>query len=151
MDQRVLDQASDYAFARLNEVGGDIGRIPEVLRTLVLVYRAQRIIDDGGLEYFYLSDYPGQPSYIEFVEAYQRIGAQRAAECIRRSSQLFGVPQPHKNRVARQAVLSDQQSREVQVLKWLNGDICGDASVWESLAVYATDHGDEFGLGRSDF
>jgi hypothetical protein len=149
MDQRILDQASDYAFSRLKEARGDIAQLPEALRTLVMVYSAQSAIDDGGLEYFYLSDYPGQPPYGELVEAYRRIGADRAAECIQRSAQLFGLQEPHKNRAARQAFLADKGSHGAHELKRLGDDICGDMSVWESLGDYVVDHGAEFGFGPS--
>lgn len=50
METDVLDLASDAAFTRLKDAGGDPGALSEILRTFVFVYSAQGIIDNGGLE-----------------------------------------------------------------------------------------------------
>lgn len=85
----LLDRLSEHAFARLAELGGDPDALPDAARTLVVVSCAQGIIDNGGLEYFFESDFPGEPPYAMFVEAYRLIGASSAADCIERAVAMF--------------------------------------------------------------
>ena len=60
-DRTSLIKAADYAFRRFEEVGEQIDRLSDPLRTFVIVYSAQGLIDNGGLEYFFASDFPGNP------------------------------------------------------------------------------------------
>lgn len=146
MDADVLDFASEAAFARLKDAGGDLTALSEPLRTFVLVYSAQGIIDNGGLEYFYLKDFDGQPAYGEFVEAYSRIGASSAAACIDRSSRLFGISDAHKHEAKRELFLIDETGKGLQQLKFLSDEVCGDASVWECLRLFVATNRTEFDL-----
>ncbi|ULU25305.1 DMP19 family protein [Dyella terrae] len=144
MDTDVLNFASDAAFARLKDAGGDLSSLSVALRTFVMVYSAQGIIDNGGLEYFYLKDFDGQPAYDEFVEAYARIGASSAANCIDRSSRLFGISDPHMHEAKRELFLMDETGKGLQQLKFLSDAICRDASVWECLCSFVAANRTEF-------
>lgn len=146
MSSSILEEAADLAFGRLNEAKGDIWALPEALRTLVMVYSAQGIIDNGGLEYFYLRDFPGQPPYSEFAKAYARIGAHSIADCIERSSLLFGLSNPHTNEAAREAFIRKNDGDDVRTLKQLSDQVCGDASVWAFLHAFVIKNRAEFCL-----
>ena len=131
-----LDQASEFAFARLKGAGGDISSLPTPLQTVVIVTSAQGIIDNGGLEYFYESDFDGTPPYSLFVEAYRRIGAESAATCIENSQRMFQIDQAHQHEKKRQEWLEAVRNNEDHEFVKLSRMICGDESVWKKLAEY---------------
>ena len=89
-----LERASAYAAERVREAGGDVSQLPEPVQTVVVVDTAQGIIDNGGLGYFFESDFPGNPPYSFFVEVFRRIGAESVASCIEQTSRMF----PSRNR-----------------------------------------------------
>src|SRR6478752_7638559 len=95
MNDSVLGQPYDYAVSRLAAVGGHLDALPVPLQTLLVVESAQGMIDSGGLEYFYEADFPNNPPYTLFVEAYRRIGAEAAASCIETTSLMFPFEDPH--------------------------------------------------------
>lgn len=95
MNESLLDRASDFTFAQLKLVDGDITRLAIPIQTVAIIYSAQAVIDNGGLEYFYESDFDGTPEYSFFVEIYRRIGAESAASCIEESAAMFPFAQPN--------------------------------------------------------
>jgi hypothetical protein len=142
MDQAtLLDRASDEAFARLEAVGGDLAALPIPIQTVVVIYSAQGVIDNGGLEYFYENDWPGQPAYSSFSDAYRRIGAVEAAECIERTASLFPFAEPHRYEGWRRRFLERGSPPEFRTL---SDRICGDETVWEKLAAYVIAHRSAF-------
>ena len=72
--------ASDAADVELKRAGNDVTRLSEPHRTVVVIHAAQGIIDNGGLIYFFESDWPGTPPYSVFSDAYRRIGKTDAAD-----------------------------------------------------------------------
>lgn len=136
MSQPLLDRASEYAFARLEEAGGDLRQLAEPVQTVVAVYTAQGIIDNGGLEYFYESNFPGNPDYSFFVDAFRRIGAESVASCIEDSSRLFPFPQPQLHEAKRQQWLDGVKDNESHEFVRLSRQACGDQSVIPRLAEY---------------
>jgi hypothetical protein len=140
-----LDAASNVAFARLREAGNDPTRLREEFRTVVVVYGAQGVIDNGGLQYFFESDWPGQPPYALFSEAYRRIGADLAAECIDRATAMFPFPEPHL--AARRRLAFLESLAEDHELFALGDAICGNATVWLKLEEYVRDNEPIFGDG----
>ncbi len=96
-----LNRATVYANECVNEAHGDISRLTLPVQTVAMIDTAQGIIDNGGLEYFYESDFPGTPPYSFFVEAYRRIGAEAAASCLEASVRMFPFPEPHLHEAKR--------------------------------------------------
>jgi hypothetical protein len=144
MTESLLDKASDYAFARLKEVGGDVSRLPMPLQTVVVIYSAQGVIDNGGLEYFYESDFDGTPEYSFFVNAYRRIGAESAAACIEESAAMFPFGQPHLHEAKRQQWVDGVRDDENHMFVKLSRKICGDQAVFLELAEYVGANSDAF-------
>lgn len=136
MSSSALDAPYDYAVACLEAAGGVIGALPVPLQTLLLVESAQGIIDNGGLAYFYESDFPHTPPYSDFAEAYRRIGAESAALCIEASSLMFPFEDPHFFEPLRELWLERLQADQTQEFARLNAQVCGDTTVWEKLAAY---------------
>src|ERR687890_591346 len=90
-----FDRALDYALAEVSRIG-DLRKLPARLRTVVLVHAAQGIIDNGGVQYFFESDFPGQPPYSVFVDAYHTIGAEDEAQALADAVKLFPFANPHR-------------------------------------------------------
>ena len=84
---------------------GDPDNLPSPVRTVVLVHAAQGLIDNGGLQYFFESDFPGQPPYSVFVEAYRAIGANGEADALADAVNLFPFADPHRSRERRENFL----------------------------------------------
>jgi len=144
MSPSSIDEPYDFAVVRLDAVGGDITALPVPLQTLLLVESAQGIIDNGGLAYFYEADFPNNPPYSDFVDAYRRIGAESAAVCIEASSLMFPFADPHFFAPLRELWLEKLRADHAQEFSRLNERICGDATVWEKLVAYVQLHRDAF-------
>jgi hypothetical protein len=129
-----LDHASDVAFAQLKVVGGDIFGLEEPLQTVVVIYSAQGIIDNGAFPYFFGNDFPGKPPYSLFIEAYRRIGAIDAAANIGRAAAMFPFPQPHLSVKKRRAFM-DSLEEDCEFFA-LGDRVCGDETVWRKLERY---------------
>jgi hypothetical protein len=140
MNTSPIDESYDYAVVCLDAVGGDIAALPLPLQTLLLVESAQGIIDNGGLAYFYEADFPNNPPYADFVDAYRRIGAESAALCIEASSLMFPFEDPHFFAPLRELWLEKLRADQAQEFSRLNERICCDATVWEKLADYVDRH-----------
>lgn len=144
MNELLLDKASDYAFARLTEVGGGVSCLPIPLQTVVVICSAQGLIDNGGLEYFYESDFDGTPEYSFFVNAYRRIGAESAAACIEESAAMFPFDQPHLHESKRQEWIDIVRDDENHTFMKLSRRICGDSTVFQKLSEYVGANRDDF-------
>ena len=145
MPDSPLDQPYDYAVSCLAAAGGDVEALPLPLQTLLLVEMAQTLIDSGGLEYFYEADFPNNPAYDVFVQAYRRIGAESAADCIEASALMFPFAEPHFFEELRQGWL--EKMRIDPQFAGLGERITGDASVWQKLSQYVQRNIDVFGAG----
>lgn len=140
----LLDRASDFAFARLKEAGNDISRLPIPLQTVAVIYSVQGIIDNGGLEYLFESDFDGTPEYSFFVEAYRRVGAESAASCIETAAAMFPFPQPHLHEDKRQQWLENVRDDEGHLFVKLSRKVCGDEAVFAKLAEYVDSNQNAF-------
>lgn len=144
MTQSVLDDAIEYARTLLPAVEQNAAHLPEPMRTVVIVSAAQGIIDNGGLEYFFESDFPHHPPYSLFVEAYRRIGADAVSRCIELSSAMFPFPQPHLHEAQRQQWIESIGDNEAHAFALLSREACGNEVVYEKLAEFVDRHRDAF-------
>lgn len=144
MTDSPTDKAYDYAVSRLAAAGGDMEALPVPLQTLLIVEAAQTMIDSGGLEYFYEADFPNNPPYEAFAQAYRRIGAESAAACIEASALMFPFAEPHFFEELRQVWLEKLRVDPRQEFARLGERIAADASVWEKLSQYVQSNLDAF-------
>jgi len=100
------------------------------LQTVIAVEAAQGIIDNGGLEYFYESNFAGTPDYRFFVSAYRRIGAEAAATCLETTAAMFPFDKPHLNETSRSRWLDNVCGDEEQLFVQLSRKVCGDQTVY---------------------
>lgn len=104
----------DFAFEQLERSGDDVSRLALPVRTIVVIVSAQGVIDNGGLHYFFESDFPGCPAYETFVDAYLEIGAVEAARALAEAVALFPFGEPHKAIAARNEFMDsfDDEARK---------------------------------------
>ena len=137
-----LDRASAIAFKRLEDARGDLASLPEPSRIVAIIYSAKGVIDNGGFEYFFESDWPGRPPYSLFSDAYRRIGADVAAECIAQATSLFPFADPHLAGDRRRSFIASLPKHS-EFLS-LGDSVCGDRRVWEKLEAYVKRHESAF-------
>jgi hypothetical protein len=133
-DTSELDRAIMGAIARL-EAAGSLSALSPVDQTILVVHGAQGVIDNGGLQYFFESDWPDHPAYSSFSEAYRRIGATAAADRLDRAVAMFGFPDPHLFEERRQLRL--EHLRKDAAWNDLDSQLCGDVTIWEKLEEYS--------------
>ena len=136
----ILEEPYSYALGRLEAANGDLQLLPIPLQTLLLVESAHGIIESGGLEYFYDADFPNNPPYELFVEAYRRIGAEAAAACIETTARMFPFDEPHLFAPLRQVWLEKLRVDPLQAFARLSEGVCADDSVWAKLDDYVERH-----------
>jgi hypothetical protein len=70
--------------------------LPPAGRVIVMIWTADGIIGNGGLRYFFESDFPDGTLFTDFITAYAAIGAVDCANALRTALTLFpgGYPQP---------------------------------------------------------
>lgn len=142
----ILDRASDIAFSHLDDAGGDLSKLSMAEQTVVLIYTAQALIDNGGFQYFFERDFPGRPPYSTFSIAYSRIGAKVAASNIEKAASLFPVANPHLCSEKRNKFLGTLD--ETSDLISLGDELCGDSSIWENLEKFVRENEAAFKMGR---
>ena len=148
MPEPNLDAAIDLALERLQQAGGDPRGLSAPMRTVALIASAQGVIDNGGLRFFLENDWPGQPPYGLFVEAFRTIGATAEAQAIGAACEAVDREQPERQREARLAFLAEAGSAE-RFAAWEASMV---SDVWALLARYVQEHplafSDELEEGR---
>jgi hypothetical protein len=132
-----LDIATDLAFAELDKADGNIQELGDPFKTIAIVCSAQGIIDNGGLEYFFENDFPNNPPYQMFIDAYSNIGASTEAECIEKALPFFEVPNPETATAARIKFINSLPEDYSHEFQKISGSICGSEAVWTLLGKYA--------------
>jgi len=135
MADDLLDAAADRAFAKLKRAGGDPRSLEDPFRTVAIIYSAQGVIDNGGLRYFFESDWPGQPAYVVFAKAYRNIGATAHALAIEEAAKVFEFPNPEREATRRSESLSGAEGDRIDAIDRKLGE-----DVWALLAEYARSH-----------
>ncbi|MBD9406507.1 DUF4375 domain-containing protein [Acidovorax sp. ACV02] len=144
MTQSLLERASAYTTAKVLEADCCVSRLPEALQTVVVINTTQGIIDNGGLEYFYESDFPANPPYSFFAETFRRIGVESVASCIDEGSRMFPFPEPHLHEAKRRTWLDSVKDDEAHPFVHLSRKARGDELVFQKLAEYVDRHRDAF-------
>ncbi len=129
----------------LSKVNDDPQQLDFPYQTVVVLYSAQGIIDNGGFQYFFESDFQVKLPYSIFSQAYKRIGAFKAAENIDRAVEMFGFKNPHLNCKKRNKFLDNNNSRDSEFTK-LGTEICGDEMIWDLLVGFVIKHSKSFNL-----
>lgn len=144
MTKSLYERASAYATARIQAAGGDPTLLSLPEQTVVVVETVQGIIDNGGLEYLYENDFPGNPPYSFFVDSFRRIGADSVASCVETTAAMFPFPEPHLHCDARLEWLDKVREDTSHEFVRLSRLACGDESVFPKLEAYVQQNRDAF-------
>jgi len=104
-DDKLIDEVSDQLYERIGKES--IFSLPWVSQVVVVVFAAQGYIDNGGFIYFFEGDFPGDPPYSVFADAFRAIGADESAECIEVAASEFPFSDPHLHGDARRDYLRE--------------------------------------------
>lgn len=103
----VIDEAFKSAVREIDS-GARLFDLTPLKQVVLVVMGAQGVIDNGGFQYFYEADWPNKPPYSLFINAFKEIGANKVADCIAESVELFPFPNPHLAVDARNVFLDSQ-------------------------------------------
>jgi hypothetical protein len=124
------------AYERLASVGGDPLKLNEPFRTVVLADTALGLIGNGGLDYFFESDFPECPDYSVFVAAFQNLGLTYLADGLRELISLFPFQAPHKELELRRTFLESAGPEFLDAVEGLNQQVWQDPSINDRLQSY---------------
>lgn len=111
-------------YQALDEANNQLGLLSEPCRTVVVVDTAAGIIGNGGLAYFFELNFPGDPDYGLFVDAFRRAGLGEIADRLAGLVASFPFDAPHTSSKRRTAFLEDRpaefesQMRQLENLVW---------------------------------
>jgi len=141
-----LDLAAEGLYRELELLDNDLSKIPEVTRPIALLYMFQGMVDNGGFRYPMETDFPGNPPYSAFVDAYRRIGALDAAAALEQAVALFPFEHPERDADARNHFLDslgDDEFEDSEFSK-LSDRVCGDKTIWIRMDEYVARHRNDF-------
>jgi len=133
-EKSLLDLAAEHTYKKLEEFGGDSSKLDIPKQTVAVLYSAQAIIDNGGFQYLFENDFPLNPPYSQFVDAYRRIGSNEAAARLEKAVAMFPFEDPHMHQERRLEFMEtlEEDSEFVE----LGNEVCGDETVWSNLEQY---------------
>src|SRR5262245_12215143 len=83
---------ADTTFKRILKQYGDKvdpSKIPKPQQTVMLVYHSHGIIGNGGFQYLFEGDFPGDPGFLLTRQAYKTIGASDASAAFAKAFAVF--------------------------------------------------------------
>lgn len=109
-----MNSISDKVFSQYGELANQkgISSLPEPWRTVIAIYTAQGIIDNGGFAYFFESDFKGGNDFKTIINSYRNIGLEEHAKSIENVLSLFPENRPHV----------DTSERDGFIYKYLSGN-----------------------------
>jgi hypothetical protein len=120
------------AFADLQQV--DL--LPPQCRDVVLVYSAWGIIENGGFEYFFEADFPGNPAFEVFTNAFRGVGLEEIASDFSDLVALFPFSEPHKHVQKREEFLSSESASFMDAMKKLERRIAQHDNIEATLNTF---------------
>ena len=134
----MFDKIVDFCQRKYKKAGNDISKLSFPEQVVLAIYSAQGVIDNGGFQYFFESDFPNKPDYAVFIRAYAEIGAVREAEILETAVSMFGFPDPHLH-IEKRRYFLDQLDEEAAFFK-VEDELCGNGDIWKKLTKYACQH-----------
>lgn len=139
MTEDQLSAALEVAHAKMKVAGG-LQNVARPIQVAIIVSTVQGIIDNGGLQYLYESDFEDQLPYSAFVDAYREAGASDAADLLERSYRLFPFESAHLFETERQKWLDDVSEIADHEFNQLSDRLVGHPSVESKLMEYMDQH-----------
>ena len=131
-----LTSAASVASEHLDAAGGSIQDLDEPYRTFLAVWSAQGLIDNGSMTHFFESDFPGNPSYSVFIDAYRQIGADNAAICLEKAVVSFPFDHPERQIDKRKEFMDAHYDEKKFTVGFWDHSFAGEETVFEKLLSY---------------
>jgi hypothetical protein len=123
-------------------------QLSEPLFTVWAVEKAVGVICNGGSQYFFENDWPEKPEYAVFIDAFRRIGASEAADCLEDAVQMFPSDAPHLDCAMRRdhmEFLRKKEGVDESILDKLGDRIIDlEPETFAQIASYIRQHIDYF-------
>jgi len=151
-EQKIVSAASRAVHREFKKLGSKVERLPIEFQTFLIVESAQGIIDNGGLQYFFESDWDGKPPYSYHCDAYERIGAVEAAAHLVAAANMFPFADPHLQRERRLSAMEELWESEDGQFAEFDFRLCGNEIIWRKLYEYVLEHSEKFKVaGKSRY
>ena len=146
-DDDLLTSTADLVFTDV-EGPAAIDLLPRRRQVFAIIYSAQGVIDNGGFQYLFESDWPNNPAYSRFSDAYREIGATDVADWLDEAASMFPFRDPHLHRAARVRYLREFCVEGDSPMGVLSGKaIDASGRVFTCLAEYVRTHESDFARG----
>ncbi|MEX1224359.1 MAG: DUF4375 domain-containing protein [Pirellulales bacterium] len=143
MKRDIISEASSIVHRKLKSVDHDFTALPGSLQTFLRVEVVQGILDNGGLQYFFESNFEDEQPYANFVDSYREIGAGDEAIALEKAVAFFSFPNPHLDSEQR-CIVMESLWRDVPEFADIDNLLCGNKAVWDKLAAYVLANREEF-------
>ena len=136
----IIDEIFNRLTTRYGEVEEQLDSLPLSAQIFIRVLAAQGVIDNGGYRYFFGADWPGNPPYSLFIDAYRAIGCGEQARELERVVGTFPFGDPHLHKGKRKWFMRTNYDQEKFEVRGWGDELCGDERVWEKLAQFCEKH-----------
>lgn len=144
MDRETVSKAFDKAIVLLENANDDFSCLPGSVANYIMVYSAQSILDEGGYYYFFEANFPKEPPYSWFVEAYHAIGCEKQAADLARVVSTFPFEDPHLDAVKRGSFMDMNFDVKADEVRGWGDALIEDDEVWIKLGEYYLKHAEDF-------
>jgi len=93
-------------YGQLERANDQLELLSEPCRTAIILATAIGIIGNGGFQYFFEMDFPDNPEYGIFTDAFRRVGLSEIADRFAELVALFPFETPHASRDLREQFLA---------------------------------------------
>ena len=127
-----MSSSIDTCFEALNKVQ-QVEHLDQSCRMVVIVYSAWGLIGNGGFQYFFESNFPNDPSYEVFTQAFSSVGLTEIAVRFSQLVSLFPFEDPHKFPQKRQKFIDTQPSTFIALMAELEHLVYAHENIEETL------------------
>ena len=131
-----LSLAFKKAINLLDKAHDKMDQLQAEVSTFLYVHSAQGVIDNGGYRYFFESNFPTNPPYSKFIEAYKNIGCEKQAKELERIVSSFPFENVHLEADLRNKYMDKNFDEDMYEVKGWGNALCGDEEVWNKLGQY---------------
>ena len=137
----------DGVFVKIGDERGheiDVTQYTVQERTVVLVWHASGIIDNGGFEYLFGGDFPGDPGFQYTAAAFEAIGCERAVDAFNEAFALFPdsqLPSDVDERMDIYVRTPESRREEINTRFW---EVGWDDEIEKKLAEYIRSNKEHF-------
>jgi len=106
----VVDFALETVYENSEPDDWSAYELPRPLFVVWAIEKAQETTNNGSFQYFFERDWPGNPLYSIFIDAFREVGAVQTAECLEAAVHEFPFENPHLDCEKRLSYLDESGS-----------------------------------------